>query len=162
MLPQQKNIRKYIRKYNRTKCRALFDTDEKYERVFDRIRYLDMLKSNISDAYSQKFPKIKINSDDDVPIQSSLLSLLLLSNVFRKCIYKYFINAIYYDGTDISQGIDVNKKSASKMCITCHYWYFLDKGFRFQQAVCNECYDLLISIDINSFIQGLYYRKVKP
>ena len=47
---------------------SIFDTDEKYERVFDRIRYLNMLKSNISDAYSQKFPRNKINSDDDVPI----------------------------------------------------------------------------------------------
>ena len=127
-------------------------------RVFDRIRYLNVLKSNLSDAYFQKFSKIKINSDDVVPILSNLLSLfllkiiiLLLSNVFRKCAYKYFINAIYYDRTDISQGIDVNKKSASTKCITCHYWYFFDKSFRFQKAVCNECHDLLmISIDIDS------------
>ena len=46
----------------------LFDADGKYERIFDTIRYLNMLKSNISDACSHKFKKIKINSDDDVPI----------------------------------------------------------------------------------------------
>ena len=27
-----------------------------------------------------------------------------------------------YDGIDISQGIDINKSSASKECNICHYW----------------------------------------
>ena len=31
---------------------------------------------------------------------------------------------IYYDKNDISEGIDVNKTSASKECDDCHYWYF--------------------------------------
>ena len=26
----------------------------------------------------------------------------------------------------------------------CHYWYFLNKGFKFQPYVCNRCHDLLI------------------
>ena len=39
---------------------------------------------------------------------------------------------LYYDGIDISKGIYINKTSASKQCDTCHYWYFLDKGFTFQ------------------------------
>ena len=29
-----------------------------------------------------------------------------------------------YDRIDISEGIDVNKTSASKECDICHYWYF--------------------------------------
>ena len=29
------------------------------------------------------------------------------------------------------EGIDINKTSASKECDLCHYWYFLDKGFKF-------------------------------
>ena len=28
----------------------------------------------------------------------------------------------YYDKTDISEGIDVNKTSALKECDICHYW----------------------------------------
>ena len=24
-------------------------------------------------------------------------------------------------------GIDINKANASKECVICHYWYFLDK-----------------------------------
>ena len=31
-----------------------------------------------------------------------------------------------YDKTDVSEGIGVNKTSASKECDICHYWYFLD------------------------------------
>ena len=51
---------------------------------------------------------------------------------------------LYYDRIDISEGIDVNKISASKECDVCHYWYFLDKGFKFQPDVCNRCHDLLM------------------
>ena len=29
-----------------------------------------------------------------------------------------------YDRTDISEGIDTNKTSASKEFNICHYWYF--------------------------------------
>ena len=45
---------------------------------------------------------------------------------------------------DISEGIDVNKTSASKECDICHYWYFWNKGFTFQLNVCNRCHDLLM------------------
>ena len=37
---------------------------KKNEKIFGRIRYLIMLKSNISDVYFHKYPKIKINLDD--------------------------------------------------------------------------------------------------
>ena len=29
-----------------------------------------------------------------------------------------------YQKTDVSEGIDVNKTSASKECELCHYWFF--------------------------------------
>ena len=32
---------------------------------------------------------------------------------------------LYYDRIDVSEGIDVNKTSASKLCDICHYWYFV-------------------------------------
>ena len=44
---------------------------------------------------------------------------------------------LYYDKTDISEGINFNKTSTSKECHICHYWYFLDKGFKLQTYVCN-------------------------
>ena len=33
---------------------------------------------------------------------------------------------LYFGRIDVSEGIDVNKTSASKECDICHYWYFLD------------------------------------
>ena len=44
----------------------------------------------------------------------------------------------------VSEGIDVNKTSASQKCELCHYWFFKDVGFKFEEHVCNKCHDLLI------------------
>ena len=44
---------------------------------------------------------------------------------------------------DVSEGIDVNKTSESKECELCHYWFFKDVGFKFEEHVCNKCHDLL-------------------
>ena len=44
---------------------------------------------------------------------------------------------------DVSEGIDVNKTTASKECELCHYWLFKDVGFKFEEHVCNKCHDLL-------------------
>ena len=52
---------------------------------------------------------------------------------------------LYYDRTDnVSEGIDFIKTSEPKECDICHYWYFLDKGFKFQPNVCNGYHDLLM------------------
>ena len=40
---------------------------------------------------------------------------------------------LHYDSIDVSEGIDVNKTSASKGCDICHYWYFFYR-----------CHDLLM------------------
>ena len=48
-----------------------------------------------------------------------------------------------YQKIDVSEGIDVNKTSASKECELCHYWFFKDVGFKFEEHVCNKCHDLL-------------------
>ena len=48
-----------------------------------------------------------------------------------------------YQKIDVSEGIDVNKTSASKECELCHYWFFKYIGFKFEEHVCNKCYDLL-------------------
>ena len=38
---------------------------------------------------------------------------------------------LYYDRIDVSKGITVSKTNASKKSNICHYWYFLDIGFKF-------------------------------
>ena len=40
---------------------------------------------------------------------------------------------LYYDRIDISEGIDVDKTSASKEWDVCQYWYFLNYSFKFNQ-----------------------------
>ena len=50
---------------------------------------------------------------------------------------------LQYKNIDVSEGIDVNKTSASKKCELCHYWFFKDIGFKFEEHVCNKCHDLL-------------------
>ena len=50
---------------------------------------------------------------------------------------------LQYEKIDVSKGIDVNKASASKECELCHYCFFKDVGFKFEEHVCNGCHDLL-------------------
>ena len=58
---------------------------------------------------------------------------------------------LYFNKTDISEGNDVNKTSASKECDICHNWYFLNYSFKFQPNVCNRCHDLLMmSMNLSS------------
>ena len=61
------------------------------------------------------------------------------------------IKMLYFDGIEVSEGIDVNKISSSKECDICHYWCFLNKAFKFQPYVCNRCHDLLMmSMNLSS------------
>ena len=48
-----------------------------------------------------------------------------------------------YQKIDVSEGIDVNKTSASKECKVCHYWFFKDIGFESEEHVCNGCHHVL-------------------
>ena len=50
---------------------------------------------------------------------------------------------LQYQKINISEGIDVNKTITSKECEVCHYWFFKDIGFKFEEHVCNKCHDLL-------------------
>ena len=52
-----------------------------------------------------------------------------------------------YNTIDVSDRIYVNKTSASKECELCHYQFFKDIGFRFEEHVCNKCHDLLTIAD---------------
>ena len=70
---------------------------------------------------------------------------------------------LYFDRIDVSEGIDVNKISASKKCDICLYWYFLKYSFKFQPSVCNRCHDLLMmSMNLSNIailnIKGCSYR----
>ena len=51
---------------------------------------------------------------------------------------------LYYDRIDVSEGIDVNKTSASEESDIFHYFYLVNYSFKFQPNVCNRCHDLLM------------------
>ena len=70
---------------------------------------------------------------------------------------------LYFDKINISEGMYVNKTSASKECDICHYCYFLNKGFKIQPNVCNRYHDLLMmSMNLSEIatlnIKGSNYR----
>ena len=63
----------------------------------------------------------------------------------------------------IEEGIDVNKANLSKECDVCHYWYFKDIGFKYENYLCNDCYDLMQkAMSFNNvaivYVKGSAYR----
>ena len=68
-----------------------------------------------------------------------------------------------YSRIDISEGIYVNKTSASKQCDILHYYYFKDIGFKYELFLCNGCHDLMQKdMSFNDvaiiYIKGSAYR----
>ena len=45
---------------------------------------------------------------------------------------------LQYEKMDVSQGIDVNKTSASKEYELWPYWLIKKVGFKFEEHVCNK------------------------
>ena len=70
---------------------------------------------------------------------------------------------LQYGRIDISKGIDFDKTNKSVECMICHYWYFKDVGFKYQQYVCNGCHSFsMIVLDLDAFavlrVKGVDYR----
>ena len=66
-----------------------------------------------------------------------------------------------YDRINISEGIDVNKRSASKECDICYFWYFKDISFKYEPHLCNGCHDLMqkaMSFNDIFYVKGSAYR----
>ena len=60
---------------------------------------------------------------------------------------------LYYDRIDVSKGIDVNKTKKTRECNIFYYWYFFNKGFKFQLDVCNMFHDvLMISMSLRDIV----------
>ena len=77
--------------------------------------------------------------------------------------FVWVLNARIYDWIDISEGIDVNKRNASKECDNFHYWYFKDIGFKYEPYFWNGCHGLMQkAMNFNSVaivsIKGNNYR----
>ena len=46
---------------------------------------------------------------------------------------------LQYKKNYVSEGINIIK---SKECMSYHYWYFKDIGYKFEPYVCNKCHDI--------------------
>ena len=89
--------------------------------------------------------KIKFYSDGNLPLYETIeipIVTIVVRAVFDENKYypQVFLDEclhemIYYDRTDVSEGINVNKTRALKECDVCHYWYFLRYSFNHVSAI---------------------------
>ena len=126
--------------------------------VWDEIKNeIKAINGGKENNYGKDYIKIKFNSDDDLPLNKPLkfyLMNIIIRSVFEedgelypqvKMLKKYStVKMLQYEKIDVSEGIDVNKTSAAKECMLCHYWYYKDVGLRFEPHICNKCHDVLM------------------
>ena len=74
----------------------------------------------------------------------SVFEKRLSTKIFRWS-FVWIVKMLQYKRIDITEGIDVSRKSSSKECMLCHYWYLRNVGFRFEPHVCNKCHDVLMT-----------------
>ena len=75
-----------MRVYDGTSYLTLFGS-EKYDAIYDRIRYLISLKSGITYIFSHDLTKIKVDSYDSLPIENILTLhnvVILIKSVLNK------------------------------------------------------------------------------
>ena len=104
-----------------------------------------MLKNNITDVDLHKYIKIKINLDDDLPLEKTLnmynvvyllilflidFATIITTMCFQKNVHVNNIQMLYHNKIDVSGGIDVNKTSACKGCIFCGIFQIKDLRFK--------------------------------
>ena len=84
----------FIRIYDGTRHLLLFGS-EKYNAIYNRIRYLISLKSSITHVFSHCYAKIKVDSYDSLPIEKglNLHNVIILS----KSVFNKDQNHYYYD-----------------------------------------------------------------
>ena len=100
--------------------------------------------------------KIKFSSDDTLPLNKMLklhMSTVIIKSVFEEdgryythvflaeCLHEVYM--LENDRINISEGININKTNVSKECDIFHYWYFLERFFKYEPYFSNGCRDLM-------------------
>ena len=86
-------VDRFIRNYDRTRYLVLFGS-EKYDAIYNRIRYLESQKSGIIYVFSHNYAKIKVDSYDSLPLEKILTFyvIILIKSVFSKNQNHYYYN----------------------------------------------------------------------
>ena len=84
----------FVRIYDGTRHLLLFGS-EKYNAIYNRIRYLISLKSSITCVFSHCYAKIKVDSYDSLPIEKGLNVHNVI--ILNKSIFNKDQNHYYYD-----------------------------------------------------------------
>ena len=135
---------------------------KKYADVWDGIKNeIKVINGGKENDYGKDYMKIKLNSDDDLPLNKSLrfhVMAIIIKSVFEEG-GKLYPQAFLDDNLYELYKCYSTKKtmfqkeliliclilSVSKECMLCHYWYFKYVGFKFEPHVCNKCHDVLMT-----------------
>ena len=154
----------YVEDKNETKY-LIFDFVDENEEVLmfnadvwhgikNKIKAINGGKEN---DYEKDYMKIKFNSDDDLPLNTSLkfpAMTIIIRSVFKEdgkpypqlffiWHFTWFIKILFIIiKINISEGIDSNKKSFSSEC-KLNIGTLKDGGFKFEGHVCNGWHDVL-------------------
>ena len=152
----------FIKIHNKFRYLVLFD--DCCDKICNKIKYLISKTNCITYSINHNFG---IDSSDSLHIEKILTShnfIIPIKSVVNKYKDNYHYNILLEkDRIDVSEGIDVNKTSASEECDICHYWYFLNYSFKFQPNVCNIYHDaLMMFMNLSDIailnIKGFDYR----
>ena len=84
----------FIRVYDGTRYLVLFGS-EKYDSIYNRIRYLISVKSGITYIISHNYAKIKVDSYDSLPLEKTMTFhnvIIHIRSVFNKDKNNYYYN----------------------------------------------------------------------
>ena len=83
--------------------------------------------------------------------------------IIVRSVLKKIVNTIHRSSSMNVCGIDINKTNAFKECDICHYWYFLDKKFKYEPYLCNGCHNLMqkaMNFNDAAIIKNLKQQKI--
>ena len=91
-------MNRYFEEINGNKCLTLSHTNESkekiknYEKLWSKIRDLIMSITKNSDNYDEKYIKIKLNSDDELPLNKTIeiRSMIIVVRAIFHENYKYY------------------------------------------------------------------------
>ena len=93
-MTSKKNTVKFISVYDGTRYLVLFGS-EKYDFLYNRIRYLIGVKIGITYVISHNYAKIKVDSYDSLPLEKAMTFhnvIILIKSVFNKNENIYYYN----------------------------------------------------------------------